>query len=243
MICASHSLVPGSERAVTTTVFSGLKCYESFKNSSRYTLWQRMFGACCLSSRAWYSSIVLLTWKPLATKCGRLLFRLAPSTPRTAGTEFGLWPTPEVPNGGRGMPKDARMEGNTVRTEAGRKVQVGLHNAVTMWPTPKGEPKMLPTPCSVPESPASHRQLSGQFRRAMAEHLLPIAKGRDWKGQGQRGIHAPGDSLANGDRGDGKPIGGQLNPAWVELLMGYPRGWTDVGVTDGKTESPASQPE
>jgi hypothetical protein len=58
--------------------------------------------------------------------------------------------------------------------------------------------------------------------------MLPTARSRDWKGQTQRGIHAPGDSLANQDSGSGRPIGGQLNPTWVEWLMGYPTGWTDL---------------
>ncbi len=28
---------------------------------------------------------------------------------------------------------------------------------------------------------------------------------------------------------DPSAIGGQLNPEWVEWLMGYPAGWTDCG--------------
>ena len=55
-------------------------------------------------------------------------------------------------------------------------------------------------------------------------------KSRDWKGQSQRGIHAPKDALPNMDRGDGTPVGGSLNPPWVEWLMGFPIGWTDLKV-------------
>lgn len=57
---------------------------------------------------------------------------------------------------------------------------------------------------------------------------LATPKARDWKGQSQRGIHAPGDALPNTDRGDGKPIGGKLNPAWSEYLMGWPLNWTST---------------
>ena len=60
---------------------------------------------------------------------------------------------------------------------------------------------------------------------------------RPRQGQTQRGIHAPNDALTNQDRGDGKPIGGQLNPTWVEWLMGYPEGWTDLG----DSEMPSSR--
>jgi hypothetical protein len=57
---------------------------------------------------------------------------------------------------------------------------------------------------------------------------FPTPKSRDWKGQTQRGIYGPMDSVANLDRGDGKPIGGSLNPNWVEWLMGWPIGQTDL---------------
>lgn len=46
------------------------------------------------------------------------------------------WPTPDVPNGGRGIPRTAEIVGHTIRTVAGRKVQLGLANAVRMWSTP-----------------------------------------------------------------------------------------------------------
>ena len=41
-----------------------------------------------------------------------------------------------------------------------------------------------------------------------------------------------GDALPNLDRGDGRPIGGKLNPDWVEWLMGFPIGWTDCGASE-----------
>jgi len=84
---------------------------------------------------------------------------------------------------------------------------------------------------------------------------FPTPKSRDWKGQSQRGIHAPGDCLPNyvmkwptpraesgvsRKPGTGgkclqeearKSVGantGMLNPMWVEWLMGWPLGWTDL---------------
>ena len=36
------------------------------------------------------------------------------------------------------------------------------------------------------------------------------------------------DSTTDRNKGNlGEKVGGQLNPAWVEILMGYPLGWTD----------------
>jgi len=97
--------------------------------------------------------------------------------------------------------------------------------AVKMWPTPHGN-------CHT--GAGEHGAGARNLQTAV---LLPTPKGRDWKGQTQRGIHAPNDALTNQDRGDGKPIGGQLNPTWVEWLMGYPEGWTDLG----DSEMPSSR--
>lgn len=36
--------------------------------------------------------------------------------------------------------------------------------------------------------------------------------------------------------------GGHLNPAWVETLMGFPMGWTDVSPTDGPPRQASHKP-
>jgi hypothetical protein len=38
------------------------------------------------------------------------------------------------------------------------------------------------------------------------------------------------DSTTDRNKGNlGEVVGGQLNPDWVEWLMGFPVGWTDIG--------------
>jgi hypothetical protein len=54
---------------------------------------------------------------------------------RTNGTGAGLWPTPNVPNGGRTLNHVKDWRGRTAYHN-GKKVQVGLEAAVKMWPTP-----------------------------------------------------------------------------------------------------------
>jgi hypothetical protein len=72
-----------------------------------------MFADCLLGSAEWYSSRCALTWKMQGTTFNRLLFRLAPSERRTAGTGYGLLlptvqtrlkllPTPNATDGERG---------------------------------------------------------------------------------------------------------------------------------------------
>jgi len=245
---ASHSVVPGSEEARRMTVSSGLKCSALCRNSGPIGCLVRML----LASSTWRSTIVLLRWKVSATPRGRLLFRLAPSTPRTDATGCGLWPTPVANDDNKSpeahMAMKARMKGGP------RHTITSLQVAAKMWPTVKGSPsgpdfaranregsggddlatavaRMLPTPRQEDSQCIGPHQGRPDSLSALTK-MLPTAKGRDWKGQSQRGIHAPGDSLANGDRGDGKPIGGQLNPTWVEWLMGYPPGWTDLSVSE-----------
>jgi len=66
--------------------------------------------------------------------------------------------------------------------------------------------------------------------------------GRKWNAKTEQQRRNQGSSvrLCNKDRGDGTPIGGALNPTWVEWLMGFPPGWTDL--EDSETQSsPKSQ--
>jgi len=170
---ASHSVVPGSERATRMTVSSGLKCSALLRNSGLVGCLVRML----LESSVWRSTIVLLRWKPSATPRGRLLFRLAPSTPRTAGTGSGLWPTPKGEPSGPDFARASR-EGSGGDDLATRVA------------------KMVGTPRSQ-ERPRSER-----FTRA---------------------VKTPGEIA--------QQIGGQLNPTWVEWLMGYPLGWTDLSAS------------
>ena len=78
----------------------------------------------------------------------------------------------------------------------------------------------LPTPCTVDSGSMFNRSASsGAALRptlgAMAKHnMWPTPRTRDWTGSGK-------DCLD-------KAVGGQLNPPWVEWLMGWPTGWTDL---------------
>ena len=125
-----------------------------------------------------------------------------------------LWPTPRASEAGPDFAKLSRS-----------KTGISLQTTVAMWPTPRAA-----NPGSRPNGKGG-KILSEEV--AIAEGLrergqtFATPKSRDWKGQSQRGIHAPGDALPNMDRGDGKPVGGSLNPTWVEWLMGWPLGWTD----------------
>ena len=95
-----------------------------------------------------------------------------------------MWPTPNVPNGGRRVPDNAKINGGNTPTAYlnGKKMQVGLEQAVKWWPTPTKSD----------------------------------------------GCGGPGCSGREGGENLRTAAGGQLNPTWVEWLMGWPLGWTDL---------------
>ena len=89
---ASHSVLPGSREARTTTVTSGRKCLESYRSCGPLGCLVRM----CLESSIWHSTRCLLTWKTSATPRRRSIFQLAVSTPRTSEAGSPFWPTPST---------------------------------------------------------------------------------------------------------------------------------------------------
>ena len=195
----NRSVLPGSEEARKMTVTSGLKCLELYQNSGPLGSLVRML----LGSSIWRSTRCTLTWKIKDTPSRRLLFRLAPLTRRTGGTEYVSW------------------AGNDQR-------------AIYFIPTP-----MFPTP------KASDYKGNGPPGSKSAEHDL---KKRNLKGvvmfyptpttgaglcggtgnfQQLKNLEARGKITEEERRSMAAGNGGQLNPDWVEWMMGFPLGWTE----------------
>lgn len=241
---ASRSAWPGSAEAGRMTVTSGRKCLELSRNSGPLGLLEKML----LESSAWRSTRCYLNWKVSATPARRLLFRLVPSTPRTGVTDAPLWHTPSVPGGGRVNPPDMSQTG---MLPDGRKRQVGLEHQVRMveqglWPTPTvngnhnrpgSSPKagmglatavaMFPTPTRFDAEcgDLKGKEHNGQSRHAMkliqAAKMFPTPTSRCGTGASQTATRRGGPDLQT-------EVGGQLNQTWVEWLMGFPLGWTDL---------------
>ena len=165
---ASHLVWPGSDGARTMTATSGLRCLELYRKSGPLGSLVRML----LGSSIYHSTRCYLTWKTSVTPAKRLLFRLAPSMPRTKGKDARLLPTPTAQDGKNStLPPSQRNRGSLPGY------------LIRMYPTPKAN-------CSHGPSHAPHRQGSPDLQTA---------------------------------------CGGTLNPDWVEWLMAFPPGWTDIG--------------
>ena len=134
------------------------------------------------------------------------------STYKTAGkpsletmARHSLWPTPTATlgsKGGRVTPRKSREGGTLIEAVSAR-----------TWPTPtvKGN--------------YNRKGLSSRSGDGLPTAVLkcPTPTASDWKGSARPGQR-------RGQLTDPKmnviPAGGQLNPTWVEWLMGWPIGWT-----------------
>ena len=117
---------------------------------------------------------------------------------RTNGTDAGLLPTPLASIGTHGGPNQ--------RDSSGRP---GLQMAAQTWPTP--------TKSDGTGGPGCSGRAGGLNLRTAVTLPTPTVCGN---------YNRKGASPTSGD-GLATVVGGQLNPTWVEWLMGWPLGWTD----------------
>lgn len=261
---ASHSVLPGSEEARGMTVTSGQRCSELYRRSDPVGSLVRML----LESSVWRSTRCYLTWKTSATPARRLLFRLVPSMPRTEEIGAPFWPTPTTQETEH---PDMVLKNGRREAKNGNTHSVGLADAVRMWPTPSatdcGRTKI--NPVTTKNGTIRHRNKTGGQSYARLDAvaaMFPTPTARDCKGANSVEHLATGnhvDQLCNMVRlypaptahcaqtpcvhGEGAPdlatrVGGQLNPTWVEWLMGFPIGWTDLGASETQSCPGSSAP-
>lgn len=171
------------------------------------------------------------TWPRSGTMRSGIAYQLAPLAPRTSEIESGLWPTPVVPNGGRSVAHVSDWRGRSAYHN-GKKVQVDLLQAVRRWPTPTAKDTSLTTDLAKIQKRREIQKAKGingnGFGPSLGEavRLVPTPTARDYRHPGRSRLERTGSKA-----GECLPqaIGGALNPMWVEWLMGFPLGWTDLG--------------
>ena len=209
---ASPSALPGSEEARKMTVTSGLKCCELYKNSGPLGSLVRML----LGSSIWHSTRCFLTWKTSATPARRLLFRLVPSTPRTGEIDAPLLPT---------ITKfDADCGDLKGKEYTGTRHAMKLIQAAKMWPTPRAN------------DAEKRGAISPDKKNGLpAAVLFPTPTtgaglcGGTGNYQQLTKLKEAGVITEEERRNMSQGNGGQLNPDWVEWMMAFPPGWTDIG--------------
>ena len=121
---------------------------------------------------------------------------------RTSATDSGLWQTP--------VADDAV---NRVAGKWNSRGEPKLSAQVLQWPTP--------TVCGNYNRKGASPTSGDGLATAVLKVATPTA--RDWKsGKASQATHD------KNSRPLSEQIGGSLNPTWVEWLMGWPLGWTDL---------------
>jgi DNA (cytosine-5)-methyltransferase 1 len=126
-----------------------------------------------------------------------------------------LWPTPT----------STERSGINPNTGSGG----GLSNAMSLWPTPTVNDTYTGNLSSSQQKPGSMHSVTLPRAARMTEGSL-------WRTQDASCMRGPSsEERMDWKRKKGMPISindqvgkGSLNPAWVEILMGFPLGWTDV---------------
>ena len=213
---ARTSPTPASgQESRATEADSGAKCSASFANYDPATSSWRTSQLCLDGEWAEF----LETWPRTGMTVNGIAYQRQPLVPRISAIESFLWPTPNVAGGGNPPDILQAHNGHFIRP-SGKKAHLSLDQAAKMWPTPRAEER-------------------GQYQRDRGEKgkerptLTGAVKGwptptaqdtierkLSWEcKEGSR--HAV--KLHQAVRVEN---GGQLNPMWVEWLMGFPLGWT-----------------
>lgn len=148
-------------------------------------------------------------WSVSATASGFGILKLYLSGRRTGGQESFLWRIWATPKAG-----DAII-GATART-SGRPLEKTTHLAaqVHLYPTP--------TVCGN-HNRKGVSKTSQDGLATFVQKLLPTPTANDAKCNGTASQQNRNSDALN------VVAGGALNPEWVEWLMGFPRGWTEIG--------------
>ena len=151
----------------------------------------------------------------------------------TEERESGLWRTPDA-----NMERGKRSYKN-MKSRIDRGMPLNLNDQLNA--IEKGllkEPKMFPTPTTADtwtDKLKSSQQKEGSMhsvnlsQAVHMEKMFPTPTSSDHKGwsKGHKRAEDPTNRLDFAVEPD-KGVGGTLNPMWVEWLMGFPIGWTDL---------------
>ena len=219
-----------NEKELTTAVTSGRRCLQLSESLNRPLSLAKML----LVSSVWRTARHLmgysLTWRMKGTRQNNLLFQLAVLVRGTEETEFGsyatgdkLIPTPDALSGGEIT--NLRKDSNILQ---GGSHSVSLTHYITLFATPSVMDVW--TDIRKPEERSNKANKGGCANlREQVSRLLPTVTARDhkdgqgteWSKQNSKGhlgreVHKTTENV------------GSLNPDWVEWLMGYPIGYTNL---------------
>jgi hypothetical protein len=168
------------------------------------------------------SELSSVTWPRSGMTAGGQCWELPMLALPTSATDSGWCPTPCATD------HSNRKSGENIHISAtglpkhiapsGEKSQMRLSQAVQMWPTP--------TVCGNYNRKGASATSGDGLATAVRMFRAPNATdGAKWSNQTQAEREAKGQQVRLGHQ---IGAGGSLNPTWVEWLMGWPLGWTDL---------------
>jgi hypothetical protein len=195
---------------------SGLKCLGSLAKWDRDTSLWRTHQFSLLGDLEPFSE----TWPRWGMMRGGECWELLMPVRLTSENESGLWPTPCANETGEKPEK--LMERMKKYGRTGSEVHMKLSTKVQMWPTPRSQD-------------AKHGSCTDyELSRDKGKDLLHVAveRMRTWPTPVASMTKENQNPRTPGTKGSQTTLaieaGGSLNPTWVEWLMGWPLGWTDL---------------
>lgn len=155
------------------------------------------------------------------------LFQQPSLAARIKEIDYGLWPTPTSSDGTGGPGTSEKRQGG-----------MNLRTAVTIWPTPAASEVRQGyqrRPAGASGNKPHQKSLTTRVVDAEreAQKIWPTPRASEWKGTGPIGSsshqHRLSRKYLDATVQDAEQITGQLNPNWVDWLMGLPVGYTDCG--------------
>ena len=235
-----------SKKVRGTTVTYGLRCCELSESCARVASSVRMFLESSRLLPGRWSRI----WSKLGITSSCSILKLRLSELGTEDRECFLLPTPTALDPAKEKMKSSQQKGESRHS-------LDLPHAVKFWPTPTAEQCGMTAKTSGRE-PEKSTHLGMQV--LIRSGLYPTPRANEGKDKLQHvppsRMKAPGKcnltqaiamerlfttpcaADATGNTGGANhrslrtDVAGQLNPTWVEWLMGFPIGWTDLNASE-----------
>ena len=205
-----------SKRAKTMIVTSGRRCCELSTNCARISLLVRTYLESSRLPPGKWSRI----WSVQAITSSCLILKLRLSELGTVDREYSssesrMWPTPTAGQCGMTAMTSGRQPEKSTHLGAQVLIRSGL------WPTPRAN-EYKDTLQHVPPSRMKDPGKCNLTQAVAMKKLFTTPCAAD----------AQGSHGGNNHRSLRTDVAGHLNPMWVEWLMGFPLGWTDLNASE-----------